>query len=255
LGGPAQPEAKTSFVLGKLMSKLTGKGVNAADEYFTGRTWSPSEWRRRHNYFLDRGMKFMVSYKSPMIGGTDLFDLEKFACYEKRGSAGLKVLRHDQDFGKEWWIHPSFWFNGKFQRIGVRLQDLTSGELRWDAVYDVGPAPHKSQPGPYPGSHTTPAYSDGCHGDTGTGLCAEERPIGGSKPYFQPDWCPAPADFVAHKYRLTITNLSQHDHPEDPLVGEILFTQYGPSQLANTYAYENSAPKEASTLLGGLGLD
>merc|ERR1712176_547841 len=141
-------------------------------------------------------MKFMISYKSPMIGGTDLFDLEKFGCYEKRGSQGMKMMRK-LAYGKEWWHHPSFWFNGKFHRIGVRLQDLTTGELRWDAIYDIGKAPHKAKQAP---------FSDGCVGDTGTGLCAEERPIGGSKPYFQPDWCPAPADFLAHRYRLTISN-------------------------------------------------
>ncbi|CAK0888678.1 unnamed protein product, partial [Prorocentrum cordatum] len=123
-------------------------------------------------------MKFMVSYRSPMIGGTDLFDPEKFGCYEKRGSQGPKLLRR-AEFGKEWWVHPSFWFHSRFQRIGVRLQDLTTGELRWDAIYDIGRAPHTAK---------QEEYEDGCQPGTGTGLCAEERPVGGSKPYFQPDW-------------------------------------------------------------------
>ena len=36
------------------------------------------------------------------------------------------------------------------------------------------------------------------------------------------------------RYLLTVKNLSQRDSPEQPLVGEMLFTQYGINQLDNT---------------------
>jgi len=80
-------------------------------------------------------------------------------------------------------------------------------------------------------------------------LCPDERPIGGSKPFFQPDFCPGPNDFVSHKYRLTISNLSQHEHPSLPVVGEIFFTQYTPPLLQDTYAYENGANDSALAAL------
>merc|ERR1712217_382540 len=103
-------------------------------------------------------------------------------------------------------------FNMNLREIGVKVQDLTSGDIRWDAIYSI-------------------------YGRT---LNSLELPMGGSHPFFQPDWCPAPGDFLAHKYRLTISNLSQMERPEQAVVGEILFTQFGPRQLADTYAYENA---------------
>lgn len=207
------------------------------DPFKDPNVFAPVVWRRQHNYFVDRGTKFMVTYKSPVITGTDLFDLEKFGCYQTRGPQGPNLLPTQAKF-KEWWKHPMLTFGAKFKRIGVSLQDLTTGEVRWDAVYDIGKAAHKTR------KNDRAALE--CDGETGMGLCPQEKPIGGSHPFFQPDWCPAPGDSLAHKYKLTITNLSQRELPEQPLVGEMFFTQYGPSQLANSYAFENNAPEHLS---------
>lgn len=185
-------------------------------------------------------MKFALSYKSPSIIGTDLFDMELFGCYRRGGVSKLAKASASMEgeiIAKEWWRHPSIWFSGPFTRIGVRLQDLTTGELRWDAVYDVGDAPHRAEKDGED-CEVVPAGL--------AGLCPKERPVGGSHPFFQPDWCPGPGDSVAHKFRLTVSNLGQHGSPERPLVGEMFFTQYGPAQLANTYAYENTGPAAAA---------
>merc|ERR1712157_540782 len=108
-----------------------------------------------HNWFLDKGMKFMVSYKSPLIRKTDLFDQLKFGCWddlrdmegEDLISAAVermgKILAKWTECtlqgrcGKDWEQHPRIYFNTTLREIGVKLQDLTSGDIRWDAVYSI----------------------------------------------------------------------------------------------------------------------
>mmetsp|Transcript_59310 Transcript_59310/g.130214 ORF Transcript_59310/g.130214 Transcript_59310/m.130214 type:complete len:352 (-) Transcript_59310:78-1133(-) len=208
--------------------------------------FSPWLWRKQHNYFLDRGAKFMLVYKTPTIVSTDLFDLEKFGCFQVRGyqggsgmgylaNAASSAMGMRNEKVKQWWIHPRLEFSAPVSRIGVRLQDMTTGELRWDAIYDLGKASWKKR-NPHE-ERTCP--EDGWH------LCEDEEPVGGDKPFFQPDWCPGPNDGMSHKYLLTVKNLSQRDSPEQPLVGEMMFTQYGINQLDNTYSFEMHAPLSA----------
>jgi len=180
------------------------------------------EWRKRHNYSLDRGAKFGVVYKSPLILDSDLFDLESFGCHESRGFQGLgsgkfmKTLKGD--YGKEWWHHPEFTFGTVVDRIGVKLQDQTTGEVKWDAVYEL---PENSN-----------------------FLMRDDKPVGGSHPFFQPDWCPPPSGAMAHKYLLTIKNLGELPEPGLEDIGSMMFMQYNPTTLAHTYMYENDAPPE-----------
>lgn len=59
-----------------------------------GATSNPKGWIRHHNRALDRGMKFMMNSKSPLINWTDIMDLDKFGCY-------------NEDYQvKYWWWHP-----------------------------------------------------------------------------------------------------------------------------------------------------
>lgn len=182
------------------------------------------EWRQRHNYSLDRGTKFGVIYKSPTILHTDLFDIEEFGCHESRGFKGLGSLRFMKrlkgNYGKQWWHHPEFTFGSVLGRIGVTLQDLTDGTIKWDAVYEL------------------PEGSNF--------LMRDDKPIGGSHPFFEPDWCPAPAGAMAHRYLLTVKNLGELPEPALETIGNIMFMQYNPTQLEHTYAYENDAPPEPS---------
>lgn len=195
--------------------------VSIADTSSSDRRLAEALRRRRaHAYFVDHGLKFAVSHRSAMIRDTDLFDLEKFGCRKRRP---------DRTKAPEGALHPAFVFADKFAKVGVHLEDLTTGEVRWDAVYDLGKGPVRSS-----------AEMSDCIGGTGRMICPKEKPIGGSRPEFLPDWCPAPTDAAAHRYRLAIRNLSPHDHPEQPLVGEMFFTLYGPRQLAGTYAAEDS---------------
>lgn len=202
--------------------------------------------RQQHKFFLDQGMKFGIAHKSPLIKTTDLFELDKFGCWTK----SHKTLVDKFADAKKWWRHPSMVFGLKLNRVGIHLADLTTGEVRWDAIYDLSHgAPHKffdhdkkirdmlKQGATYPKYEYF--------------LSGEERPIGGNHPFFQPDWCPPPGDALAHKFRLTVTNLGQVQGDfcggEEKIcsgpqtVGEIFFTQYGPTQLANTYAYERGS--------------
>lgn len=229
----------TSFLWGTVKS-LTDRLFSKETDF--EQSFSPFDWRQKHNYFLDRGMKFMVVYKSPEVVSTDLFDLERFGCVTTRTGSSTKLLRTLDKFtgqrkNKQWWDHPSFVLGSRFKRIGVRLQDLTSGELKWDAIYNIGDAQWKHAPG---------ENDDGAACRDGKHLCEEEEPIGGSHPFFQPDWCPGPTDGVSHKYHLEIKNLGQVDQPSQPLVGEMFFTQYPMSKLENTYSYETLAPVEKS---------
>jgi len=230
----------------RFSSFLTSEDGPATDWFKDPKSFSPWTWRKQHNYFLDRGAKFMLVYKTPSIVSTDLFDLEKFGCFQVRGfqggsglgylaNAAANSMGHRNEKVKEWWIHPRLEFSAPVSRIAVRLQDMTTGELRWDAIYDLGKAAWKKR---------NPMEEKTCPED-GWHLCEDENPVGGEKPFFQPDWCPGPNDGMSHKYLLTVKNLSQSDSPEQPLVGEMLFTQYGINQLDNTYSYEMHAPLSA----------
>jgi len=230
----------------RFSSFLTSEDGPATDWFKDPKSFSPWTWRKQHNYFLDRGAKFMMVYKTPTIVSTDLFDLEKFGCFQVRGfqggsglgylaNAAANSMGHRNEKVKEWWIHPRLEFSAPVSRIAVRLQDMTTGELRWDAIYDLGKAAWKKR---------NPMEEKTCPED-GWHLCEDENPVGGEKPFFQPDWCPGPNDGMSHKYLLTVKNLSQSDSPEQPLVGEMLFTQYGVNQLDNTYSYEMHAPLSA----------
>lgn len=180
------------------------------------------EWRKRHNYNLDRGTKFAVVYKSPLIIDSDLFDDELFGCHESRGKGlnSLKIMKKlSGEYGKEWWYHPEFTLGAVVGRIGVNLTDQTTGEVKWDAIYEL---PEDSN-----------------------FLMRDDKPIGGSHPFFQPDWCPAPPGPYSHRYLLTLKNLGELPEPGQETIGHIMFTQYNPTQLENTYTFENAAPPEA----------
>merc|ERR1719350_671302 len=160
-------------------------------------------------------MKFLVAHKSPTIKSTDLFDVERFGCYEDGG--GFQGFNFTQrlagDYGKRWWRHPSITFGMPLRQVEVHLQDLTTGEDRWRAVYDL---------------------------EGRTQLDGMAEPLGGRHPFFQPDWCPPPGDFLAHKYRLHVQNLGSGASRQTGSVGDLFFTQYGPALLANSYSYESA---------------
>lgn len=177
------------------------------------------EWRKRHNYNLDGGQKFAVTFKTPSIVDTDLFDLEKFGCNGDRGMTGGRISKLlNKDYGKEWWRHPEFTFGSVVGRVGITLQDVTSGEIKWDAVYELA--------------------------DDSNFLMNDDKPIGGSHPFFQPDWCPAPPGATSHRYLLTIKNLGELPEPGLETIGSMMFTQYTPTNLDHTYTHENAAPPE-----------
>jgi len=176
----------------------------------------PSAWRTAHNYHLDRGSKFMIAFRSPFLMKTDLFDLQKFGCYEERGWAGFKLLdKANANYGKFWWKHPEISFGGPLGTIGVTLQDESTGEIKWDAVYNLKGKQH---------------------------LLNEDKPIGGSHPFFQPDWCPAPPGATAHRLHLVVSNLDSLPRAGLERAGEMIFMQYGPTSLENTYKFEDTAP-------------
>jgi len=181
---------------------------------------SNGSWRKRHNYNLDRGTKFAVVHKSPIIVDSDIFDDEKFGCYGPREEGWknkLKVMKTLKgDYGKEWWHHPEFTFGAVLGRIGIHLVDQTTGEVKWDAIYEL------------------PADSNF--------LMRDDKPIGGSHPFFQPDWCPAPPGPYSHRYVLTVKNLGELPEPGLETIGQMMFTQYNPTQLEHTYMFENDAP-------------
>mmetsp|Transcript_40348 Transcript_40348/g.93557 ORF Transcript_40348/g.93557 Transcript_40348/m.93557 type:complete len:359 (+) Transcript_40348:84-1160(+) len=240
---PPRPQRHSDFLVSFQGLSDAFKPKAAGDWFKDPDRFSPWTWRKQHNYFLDRGAKFMIVYKTPTIVSTDLFDLEKFGCFQVRGyqggegadyfaKAAAGGLGVSQEQTKKWWIHPRIEFSAPVTRIGVRLQDLTTGELRWDAIYDLGKAAWKKRP---------QAEEKDCP-ENGWHLCEDEEPVGGEHPFFLPDWCPGPNDGMSHKYLLTVSNLSSRDSPEQPLVGEMLFTQYGINQLDNTYAFEMHAP-------------
>mmetsp|Transcript_55086 Transcript_55086/g.131268 ORF Transcript_55086/g.131268 Transcript_55086/m.131268 type:complete len:347 (+) Transcript_55086:127-1167(+) len=176
-------------------------------------------WREDHNVSLDQGIKFGLSSTSKDIVGTNLFDLNTFGCYPGKFPGWGPRPSHGPwgpplSYGKKWWKHPSFRFSVNVGLVGVHLEDLTTGEVRWDAIYN-------------------------CHRTSK--LHAYFYPIGGSHPFFQPDWCPAPNDNMAHKFLLRITNLSNLGTKPSVFadeIGRMYFTVYGPKQLANTYQYE-----------------
>jgi len=296
------PARKAPGAFSSFLGNLFG---GEAKDLGEGPNMTVKEQREQHNFYLDRGLKFNISYKSPMITGTDMFDLDKYGCHS-RPKPKFKPSKPNLAERKEWWMHPAITFGGRFGRIGVRLQDVTSGELRWDAIYDLAKAPHKKtmdyeaeltgecnpsvpdpanpkqpcaapcQPDeemkhcivpcdpPTPDAEQDPPCGqvcepdeanekcirkvknplslreDFCSNEKGDHLCPQELPVGGAHPFFVPDWCPAPNDKMAHRYRLTIRNLSQNDHPEQELIGEMFFTEYGPMQLENSYSYESA---------------
>lgn len=188
--------------------------------------FSNKAWRTRHNYSLDRGIKFMVVDKgakdgqtNSLIVDTDLFDDEKFGCHESRakglGTTFKFMKKLNQEYGKEWWWHPEFTFGAVVGRVGIKLTDQTTGEVKWDAIYEL---------------------SEGSNY-----LMKDDKPIGGNHPFFQPDWCPAPGGPYAHRFELKVTNLGELPGPELENIATMYFNVYNSQHLANTYAYENEA--------------
>lgn len=214
------PKHSTSFMFGLSGNNQDGKGPDWGDPQ------SPSDWRKLHNYNLDQGTKFGVTYADPQLIDTDLFDLQKFGCNEERGwgygggiMSKLKMLKRLKgEFGKEWWMHPEFVFGHNMSRISVKLTDLTNGEVRWDAVYEM------------------PEGSNF--------LMKDDKPIGGSHPFFEPDWCPAASGPYSHKFLLRIRNLGEQPDPATDDYVHVFFTQYNVTNLSNTYAFEDPAPPD-----------
>lgn len=188
-----------------LVDAVSGDRVPHADP-FLGNTadltcmyvpWPPKQGT------VDMGMKFLVPFKSATIKGTDLFDLDKFGCRgTSRDDSFALTQQLLRSFGKKFWRHPSLSFAIPLGRIRLDLRDETNGEVRWDAVYDL---------------------------KGGKVLDGWAPPLGGGNPYFQPDWCPAPADFLAHRYHLRVHNLSTVRAPQTEDLGQMIFIQYGPS--------------------------
>lgn len=171
----------------KARSFLAHTALLSKDELFRSPGDKPYWWRLQHNYFLDHGTKFALAYKDPMITWTNLFDLKKFGCYDREdfGKAfankfrKLSKILDIENEGKRWWIHPSFQFGTTFERVGVHLQDETTGEVRWDAIYDLS----KKGPSYYPDSKKFGKESliSRAGGNTLTG---DELPVGGAHPFF-----------------------------------------------------------------------
>eukprot|EP00927_Polykrikos_kofoidii_P062647 TRINITY_DN57450_c0_g1_i1.p1 TRINITY_DN57450_c0_g1~~TRINITY_DN57450_c0_g1_i1.p1 ORF type:complete len:282 (+),score=22.89 TRINITY_DN57450_c0_g1_i1:79-924(+) len=202
---------------------VVSTSFGALQKYDVVRDWQDAGFRQKfRESSFDKGMKFEVVHKTPLITSTDLFDVHKFGCRTGRtppsnnplGSvarklAGCLFLGTCDSAGS---VHPEIHFGVDARTIGVKLQDLTSGEVRWDAIYRL---------------HNKRA------------LLKDDSPIGGNHPLFKPDWCPAPGDFSTHTYRFTVSNLDSAFSPGMDKYGEMIVTQYGPSQLANSYQWES----------------
>lgn len=235
--GPSSPVAFTATEAshgGTNQGLSSAAGVGASASSVAGRAagvdamFNGDFRRMSHNYSLDRGMKFMINYRTPSIEHTDLFDLDKFGCFDDLRDEPIGVAETQAHAskaverwaacslggvcGKQWYRHPSIRLNAPMKIIGVTLTDLTSGDVRWNAIYNI---------------------------DNGL-LKSEDLPVAGNKPYFQPDWCPAPGDFMAHKFRLLIKNLDSMQRSGSDIAGSIYFTLYGSPLLANSYQWENN---------------
>eukprot|EP00397_Hematodinium_sp_SG-2012_P047630 GEMP01054256.1.p1 GENE.GEMP01054256.1~~GEMP01054256.1.p1 ORF type:complete len:238 (+),score=36.15 GEMP01054256.1:102-815(+) len=200
-------------------------------------------WDVTHNHALHAQQKFMIQMKTPYIRATDLFDLDKFGCHsaemhvctKEPGAAIQKdgnMYGHCDhatkdpkmakfDFGRWWFTHPSIAFGVPLHKIKVTLQNMTTGLLKWSAIYDLH------------GSNFLGHYED---------------PLGGEKPFFYPNWCsPKTPGGTSESYEFTVRNLSSKPNPSLDLVGKILFTRYGPDQVNDTYAatMNTGVPEEA----------
>eukprot|EP00392_Amoebophrya_sp_AT5.2_P007924 g7943.t1 len=230
-------EAPEAWTRSKLIPALRLVSGVVAGEYLTPEVvqsmlpavQNPREWIRHHNRSLDHGQKFMVYSRSPMIQYTDLFNLNRFGCF------------NGNDFDtKYWWHHPQIKFGVPLGEIRVTLQNDSTGELKWDALYDL---------------------------QGGTFLRHDAEPISGKHAFFTPDWCPgfsemgvgnfgqggAPATDsamggggmgggsynTAHAYTLTVTNLGSKPSAGLGVVGKIQFNHYPFPLLETNYSYES----------------
>ncbi|CAD7954140.1 unnamed protein product [Amoebophrya sp. A120] len=184
---------------------------------------NPRHWIKHHNFALDQGQKFMIMDRSPLIQFTDLFNLNgRFGCH-----AG------DDFQQKFWWHHPQIRFGIPLGEIKVTLQNDLTGEIKWDAVYDLG---------------------------NSTFLRHDAEPLTGKHPFFVPDWCDIGggvssgslsstngagattnhvANTTAQAWTLTVTNLGSKSHPDITTVGKIRFNQYPFPLLETNYSYES----------------
>merc|ERR1711879_61072 len=90
--GPCRPRrvnvggSRTSFIFSSEADDKPlpfGSGFASEDELGPDTQFDVDFRRKFHNWSLDKGMKFMINYKSPLIKNTDLFDLLKFGCWGK----------------------------------------------------------------------------------------------------------------------------------------------------------------------------
>lgn len=109
----------------------------------------------------------------------------------------------------------------------MNLVDENTGAVKWNAMYNV---------------------------EGQTWLPHDREPLGGTHPFFLPDWCPGPSDRMAHNYTLTVENLGMKPHPQMGVVGKMQFTQYPRPLLDATYTYERDIdPDDMVTRVLGNG--
>ncbi|CAD7938180.1 unnamed protein product [Amoebophrya sp. A25] len=168
---------------------------------------NPRHWIAHHNHDLDQGMKFMVQSKSGTILWTDLFNTYRFGCFS------------DNFHQKWWWHHPQLRLGMPLFETKVTLQNDLTGEVKWDAVYNLA---GKSF------------------------LRHDAEPIGGKHPFFLPDWCPGPAgdNTTAQTWTLTVRNLGVKPFPEVDVVGKMRFIQYPFPLLEANYVHEADIDKD-----------
>jgi len=125
------------------------------------------------------------------------------------------------EYVRPWTFHPSFLFDKPQGYIRVMLQNTTTGEMKWDAIYNLR------------GKNK---------------LSALEAPADGNVPFFYPNWCRDDAIDGAQQFELKILNLDSNIRPEEEEIAKMMFTKYGSQQVAQTYQPSIDQPRAESYL-------
>lgn len=208
---------------------------------------SLEDWARFHDHALLRKEKFMVDSVSPLLKATDLFSTD-FGCNNYKpvcnvrsvwsslkGSYGADLQNYPfgppgggcehginyaetrKVFMRTWLAHPQFEFTLPLGRIEVKIQNMTNGEIKLHAVYDL-----KGQ----------------------KVLSRLTQPESGPHPYFFPNWC-GEKDYLkntANSYKLTVRNLDTKLLPQMDVVAEMHFTRFGKNQVEASYGTNPTWP-------------
>ena len=90
--------------------------------------------RRGFSYYGDGELQIMTDHLSNSIIRTDINNSRKFSCWKSLRSL---PVRDGSGLDKNLMVHPSITFAKPQTEVHVRLEDPYSGELLWDADYNL----------------------------------------------------------------------------------------------------------------------